>query len=47
MVELTMARNSKSQKMPYSDRAMPSQEAAPVPVVKLWNCAGPYATSTA
>ena len=42
-----MARKTKNQNSPYSDRAMPSQDAAPVPVVKLVNLAGPYATSTA
>ena len=47
MVELTMARNTNSQKMPYSDRARPSHEAAPVPVVKFTNLVGPKATSTA
>ena len=30
MVEFTMARNTKNQNSPYSDRARPSQDAAPV-----------------
>ena len=42
-----MARKTKNQNSPYSDRAMPSQDAAPVPVVKFTNFAGPNATSTA
>jgi hypothetical protein len=41
IVEFTMARKTKNQNRPYSDRAMPSQDAAPVPVVKLPNLAGP------
>jgi len=47
MVELTMPRNTKNQNAPYKERAMPTQDAAPVPVVKVWNWKGPNATSTA
>ena len=46
IVELTMARNTKNQKIPYRFRAMPSQEGPPEPV-KPANPAGPNATSAA
>src|ERR1700722_8538894 len=47
MVELTMARNTKNQNSPYSERARPSHDALPVSVEKAAKPFGPYATSTA
>jgi hypothetical protein len=41
-----MARNTKNQNRPYSERARPSQEFGGT-VLKLPNLAGPKATSTA
>jgi hypothetical protein len=41
MVELTMARNTKNQKSPYSERARPSQDALPVSVAKAVKPFGP------
>jgi hypothetical protein len=45
-VELTIARNTKNQNAPKSDRASPSHDAAPL-VVNPLNWAGPNATVTA
>src|SRR5712691_204012 len=45
-VELTIARNTRIQNRPYSERARPSHEFAPE-VVNVANLAGPNATSTA
>ena len=41
-----MARNTKNQNSPYSDRAIPTQDAAPA-APNPANAAGPKATSTA
>src|SRR6266568_9083689 len=46
-VELTIAKKTNTQNRPYSALATPTQEAAPVPVVKLANLPGPNATSMA
>ena len=46
IVELTMARNTKNQKIPYRDRAMPTQDAVPA-TPNPANLAGPKATSAA
>src|SRR5262245_25884730 len=46
IVELTMARKTKNQKMPYRSRATPSHELAPS-VPKPENLSGPNATSIA
>src|SRR5580658_7719751 len=41
MVELTMARNTKNQNSPYSDRARPTQDAWPVSLAKAVKPFGP------
>src|SRR5579863_10570170 len=41
MVELTMARNTKNQNSPYSDRARPTQDALPVSLAKAVKPLGP------
>ena len=46
IVELTIARKTKNQNSPYSERAMPSRDEAPDDV-KPENPAGPNATSAA
>src|ERR1700761_3119740 len=46
IVELTMARKTKNQNSPYSERAMPSQDEAPDDV-NPEKPDGPYATSAA
>src|SRR5580693_9448762 len=46
IVELTIARKTKNQNSPYSERAIPSQEAAP-DEVNPENPAGPNATAAA
>src|SRR5450631_1394093 len=46
IVELTTARKTRTQKMPYDALATPCQESAPAPV-NLVNLPGPYAMSMA
>ena len=46
IVELTMARNTKNQNSPYSERARPSHDPEPE-LPKPENAAGPKTTSTA
>jgi hypothetical protein len=46
IVELTMARNTKNQNTPNSDRAIPTHDAAPA-LPNPPNSAGPKATSAA
>src|ERR1700730_10843089 len=46
IVELTIARKTKNQNSPYSERAMPSQDAAPDDV-NVANLSGPNATAAA
>src|SRR6266702_5022934 len=44
-VELMIAKKTSTQNRPYSDRATPSQDALPVPVVNFEKPAGPNPTS--